>query len=922
MSFFPLNFPNKAIVTKRQLLASAAPLVLALSVSAAPHAAAQTVTLSGDTDPATVAEILPGNNLTIGVSAAGSMTITGGGQISNADGMLGAEGQGEALVSGAGSSWKNSGRLTVGAYGAGSLRIEDGARVENGLGIVGTGARGDIVVTGADTTWVNGGSLAVGNHNVGMLLVEDGATVTSSQGFVGGGGPTTASGTIGSVTVTGAGSSWSTVLNISIGNYGTGTLIVEDGALVRAGGGIRLASSAAGDSGTLVVQGTDTARTVLETSQISRGNGTASVTIDGGIVRATQNNAYFIDNFSSDEFVIGSGGSIFDSNGFEIGIGAGMGGAGTLIKTGLGVLTLSGNNAYTGGTAIEGGTVRISSDANLGSAAGRLSFDGGTLNTTADIITGRSVDLIGAGTFLTDAGTAATLTGAVSGAGSLAKDGGGTLVIAGTATHSGGTTIAAGTLAAGATNTFSAASANTILGGGTLALNGFNQTIAALDNAGLVSFGGAPGTMLTVSGNYVGNGGTLVLNTTLGGDASPTDRLVVNGDTSGTSKVRITNIDGGGAPTVDGIKVIEIGGLSNGIFNLLGDYMLNGEQVVVAGAYGYALRKNGVSTPTDGDWYLRSMGLAPTLPVYENYPQVLLGMVDLPTLQQRVGTRYWTALDGAAPTGAATPSAIWARIEGAHGRVKSAGSHSGDARFDNDSSLMQIGLDGQLAANHSGMLVSGLTAQYGRASADIYSGLGDGSNATTSYGVGATLTWYGENGFYVDGQAQLATLRSNLSAADIGSIGDGIHGSGYALSLEAGRKTALGGGWSLTPQAQLAYATVDFDRFTDRFGAEVALRKGDSLKGRLGVAADYEPGAGTHVYGIGNLTYEFLDGTAVAVSGVDLAIKPQRFGAELGLGGTYGWEGGKYALHGEALAATSFQGSRSLKGTAGFTMGF
>jgi len=922
MSVLPLNFPDKANVTKHRLLASAAPLVLALSVSAAPHAAAQTVTLNGDTDPATAAEILPDTNLTIGVSTAGSMTITDGGQVSNADGMLGAEGEGEALVSGAGSTWKNSGRLTVGAYGGGSLRIEDGGRVENGLGIVGSGARGDVVVTGANTTWANGDSLAVGNHNVGTLLVEDGATVTSSQGFVGGGGPTTASATIGSVTVTGAGSSWSTVLNISIGNYGTGTLVVEDGALVRAGAGIYLASSAAEDSGTLVVQGTDAARAVLETSRISRGSGTARVTIDGGIVRATQNDAAFINNFGSDEFVIGSGGGVFDSNGFEIGIGADIGGAGTLVKTGLGVLTLSGNNAYAGGTAIEGGTVRISSDANLGSAAGRLSFDGGTLNTAADVITGRGVDLIGAGTFLTDAGTTATLTGAVSGAGSLTKDGGGTLVIAGAATHSGATTVAAGTLAAGATNTFSAASATAILGGGTLALNGFDQTIAALDNAGLVSFGGAPGTTLTVNGNYVGSGGTLVFNTTLGGGASPTDRLVVNGDTSGTSNVRVTNIGGAGAPTVDGIKLIEIDNLSNGDFNLLGDYVLNGEQAVIAGAYGYALRKNGVSTPADGDWYLRSTGLAPTLPVYENYPQVLLGMVDLPTLQQRVGTRYWTALDGAAPAGGATPYAIWARIEGAHGRVKSAGSDSGGARFDHDSSLVQVGLDGQLAANASGMWVGGLTAQYGRASADIHSGLGDGFNTTTSYGIGATLTWYGENGLYIDGQAQLAALRSNLSAADIGSIGNGLHGSGHALSLEAGRKTQLGGGWSLTPQVRLAYASVDFDRFTDRFGAEVSLRKGGSLKGRLGIAADYEPGAGKHVYGIGNLTYEFLDGTAVAVSGVDLAIKPQRFGAELGLGGSYGWNGGKYALHGEMLAATSFAGSRSLKGTVGFTMGF
>jgi hypothetical protein len=40
--------------------------------------------------------------------------------------------------------------------------------------------------------------------------------------------------------------------------------------------------------------------------------------------------------------------------------------------------------------------------------------------------------------------------------------------------------------------------------------------------------------------------------------------------------------------------------------------------------------------------------------------------------------------------------------------------------------------------------------------------------------------------------------------------------------------------WSITPQAQLAYSNVDFDDFTDPFGADVSLDKSHSLKGRLG----------------------------------------------------------------------------------------
>jgi outer membrane autotransporter protein len=69
--------------------------------------------------------------------------------------------------------------------------------------------------------------------------------------------------------------------------------------------------------------------------------------------------------------------------------------------------------------------------------------------------------------------------------------------------------------------------------------------------------------------------------------------------------VRVINVGGGGAQTVEGIKIIDVGGASNGAFSLLGDYVIQGQQAVVGGAYAYTLQKNGVSTPTDGDWYLR-----------------------------------------------------------------------------------------------------------------------------------------------------------------------------------------------------------------------------------------------------------------------------------------------------------------------------
>jgi outer membrane autotransporter protein len=707
---------------------------------------------------------------------------------------------------------------------------------------------------------------------------------------------------------------WLTLNAVQKGNhFDLATTISGTGGLIIKGAGTTYLTATNTYSGGTVLEG----GTLSVSSDANLGAATGELTFNGGVLQVT-GTAF---NSTARTINWGAGGGGFDivdaGNTFTVNQALATGGQ--LTKLGNGVLELTAANTYTGATIISAGTLALTGAGSIAESSdvradGTLDISATTAGASIKSLSGNGVVDLGAKT-LTLTSAAGTFAGGIQGTGGLTLTGG-TETLTGANTYTGATTISGGTLVAGGLGTLSSASDYTVGANGTLDLAGFSHTLASLTNGGGVRLSNAANTTLTTTGDYVGTGGTLYLSSVLGTDNSPTDLLHVQGDTSGTTGIRVINVGGvGGLTTGDGIKIIEVDGNSDaGAFALAGP--------AIGGAYRYDLFQNGFTDPTDGDWYLRSTGLAPTLPVYENYPQVLLGMVELPTLQQRVGTRYWTALDGAAPAGGATPSAIWARIEGAHGRVKSTSSRSGDARFDNDTSLMQVGLDGQLAANASGMWVGGLTAQYGRASADIYSGLGDGSNSTTSYGIGATLTWYGENGFYVDGQAQLATLRSNLSAANIGSIGDRIHGTGHALSLEAGRKIGVGGGWSLTPQAQLAYATVDFDRFTDRFGAEVSLRKGDSLKGRLGVAADYEPGAGTHVYGIGNLTYEFLDGTAVAVSGIDLAIKPQRFGAELGLGGTYGWAGGKYALHGEALAATSFQGSRSLKGTVGFTMGF
>ncbi|ECN2580925.1 fibronectin-binding autotransporter adhesin ShdA, partial [Salmonella enterica subsp. enterica serovar Heidelberg] len=99
-----------------------------------------------------------------------------------------------------------------------------------------------------------------------------------------------------------------------------------------------------------------------------------------------------------------------------------LSGSGSLVKTGTGELTLSGDNTYSGGTTITGGTLRADHADSLGTGA----------------IANSGVLKVGEG----------ELENTLSGAGSLVKTGTGELTLSGDNTYSGGTTISDGTLIA------------------------------------------------------------------------------------------------------------------------------------------------------------------------------------------------------------------------------------------------------------------------------------------------------------------------------------------------------------------------------------------------------------------------------------------------------------------------------------------
>ncbi len=275
----------------------------------------------------------------------------------------------------------------------------------------------------------------------------------------------------------------------------------------------------------------------------------------------------------------------------------------------------------------------------------------------------------------------------------------------------------------------------------------------------------------------------------------------------------------------------------------------------------------------------------------------------VPTLQQRVGDRYW--VDGVAPQTESAPGA-WARIEGTRTHSEPVTSTT-DAQRTTTLWKLQTGLDVSVHENAHGLLTGGVNFSYGRADADIRAYSGKGSINTTGYGPGLTLTWYGNNGFYVDGQLQMMFFDSDLDSDTIGKpLTSSNKGNGYAGSVETGWRLDSDTGFAVTPQAQLIWSRVDFDSFEDRFDSKVSLSEGNSLLARLGVSGDrrdeWQAQDKTRTRSLLQVTLdvyqELGDGRSVDVAEVNFASRDARTQIATGVGGTLAWNDGRYEVYG------------------------
>ncbi|EPM0023374.1 autotransporter outer membrane beta-barrel domain-containing protein [Citrobacter farmeri] len=357
---------------------------------------------------------------------------------------------------------------------------------------------------------------------------------------------------------------------------------------------------------------------------------------------------------------------------------------------------------------------------------------------------------------------------------------------------------------------------------------------------------------LRVNGDYTGANGNIVMNTQLGDDASPTDRLIVTGNTSGTTNVSVLNAGGAGGLTTNGIELISVAG------NSAGEFRQNGR--IVAGAYDYTLQRGeGQNTR---NWYLSS-ALSPATPASPGTPvdpqspsptprehairpeAGLYGMnlqaantMFNTRLQDRLGeTHYVDAL-----TGEEAVTSLWLRNVGGHTRQKDS---SDQLNMQSNRYVMQLGGDiAQWSSDNADRYHLGLMAGYANQKSRAENQRNDNraDSRVSGYSVGLYGTWLQDNatheGAYVDTWAQYSWFDNTVSGRDVES--EEYDSSGFTASVESGytwKLVALSERNSLyiQPKAQVTWMGVKADEHKEVNGTRVEGNGDGNLQTRVGV---------------------------------------------------------------------------------------
>lgn len=357
---------------------------------------------------------------------------------------------------------------------------------------------------------------------------------------------------------------------------------------------------------------------------------------------------------------------------------------------------------------------------------------------------------------------------------------------------------------------------------------------------------------LTIDGNFHADNGLLAMNTALGDDDSMTDLLHVKGDTSGNAKIAVNNIGGTGAQTEDGIKLVQVDGVS------AGEYALAGR--AVGGAYEYFMYQGGHSNPNDGDWYLRSE-LSPVEPpvdpcdgggctidppvdptpvfrpeggAYLANQAAALGLFNM-DLHERVGEPNLAQRQ----RGDGNLGSAWARVTTDQPRYRVNDQLNGQGR----QNVVQLGSDLTFWGSQDRGVI-GIMASSGQATHRVTSSLTGyaAEGRVDGRALGVYSTWIqdaeDDDGLYIDGWLQAAQFKNYVQGDALTreqyrsrSLSASVE-AGYALRLHQSETRAL----YLEPQVQAIWTDYRMDggQHQEVNGTVVKTAEAGGLQTRVG----------------------------------------------------------------------------------------
>ncbi|HFW7101443.1 autotransporter YcgH [Escherichia coli] len=359
------------------------------------------------------------------------------------------------------------------------------------------------------------------------------------------------------------------------------------------------------------------------------------------------------------------------------------------------------------------------------------------------------------------------------------------------------------------------------------------------------------GKTLTVKGNYVGDNGQLNIRTVLGDDKSATDRLIVEGNTSGSTTVYVKNAGGSGAATLNGIELITVNGDESPA-----DAFRQGDARIAAGAFEYQLKQQGKN------WYLTSYQSVneednssegnsestetPTPVLRPEAGSYVANLAAANTLfvmrlNDRAGeTRYIDPV-----TEQERSSRLWLRQIGGHNAWRDS---NGQLRTTSHRYVSQLGADlltGGFTDSDSWRL--GVLAGYARDYNSTHSSVSDyrSKGSVRGYSAGLYATWFADDiskkGAYIDAWAQYSWFKNSVKGDELAY--ESYSAKGATVSLEAGYGFALNKSfgleaakytWIFQPQAQAIWMGVDHNAHTEANGSRIENDANNNIQTRLG----------------------------------------------------------------------------------------